>query len=343
MLRQSTRLPMIASMYTPRPKCTATDYINFIIASPKLFSCTEAAKVQPEVPDSPAHDAFTRLLLRLEPDPQALWEEARPMVHREGGLLVLDDSTLDKPYARSIDLVTRHWSGKHHAVVRGINLTTLLWTDGDRHVPCDYRIYDMTKDGLTKNDHFRAMALAAHERGFAPECVAFDGWYSSLENLKLIRGLGWRWLTRLKINRQVNLDRQGAKAVGETAIEAGGTVVHLRGYGLIRVFRIVSKDGGTEHWATDDLAMDELTRLKLAERTWAIENYHRGLKQCCGVERCQARSGRAQRNHIGMAIRAFLRLERHFYATGVSWYESKAKIIRGAIRAYLVNPLYVLS
>ena len=74
-----------------------------------------------------------------------------------------------------------------------------------------------------------------------------------------------------------------------------------------------------------------------------IENYHRGLKQCCGVERCQARAGRAQRNHIGMAIRAFLRLERHFYATGVSWYEAKARIVRGAIRAYIAKPLYGLS
>ena len=110
------------------------------------------------------------------------------------------------------------------------------------------------------------MLRAATERGFAPECVAFDGWYSSLENLKAIRGLGWRWLTRLKANRQVNLDRQGNKAVGATAIAAGGTVVHLEGYGLIRVFRIVSRDGDTEHWATNDLAMDELTRLGLAER-----------------------------------------------------------------------------
>ena len=187
------------------------------------------------------------------------------------------------------------------------------------------------------------MLREAKQRGFAPDCVAFDGWYGSLDNLKLIRGLGWRWLTRLKINRRVNLDRQGSKAVGETAIQAGGTVVHLQGYGLIRVFRIVSKNGDTEHWATDDLEMDDLTRLGLAERTWAIENYHRGLKQCCGVERCQARAGRAQRNHIEMSIRAFLRLERHFYNTGISWYEAKAKIIRGAIRAYLLKPLYVLS
>ena len=294
-------------------KCQDTDYIDFLIASPKTFSCTEAAEVQPPAPDAPSHDAFTRLLRRIEPDPETLWQEARPLVHRNGGLLVLDDSTLDKPYAKTIELVGRHWSGKHHAVVRGINLITLLWTDGDRSIPCDYRLYDKPNDCLTKNDHFLAMIHTAAARGFAPECVAFDGWYSSLENLKALRGLGFRWLTRLKSNRLVNLDRQGSQAVAATAIAATGTVVHLQGYGLIRVFRIVSRDGDTEHWATDDLAMDELTRLTHAERSWGIENYHRGLKQCCGVERSPARSARAQRNHIGMAIRAFLRLEHHFY------------------------------
>jgi DDE superfamily endonuclease len=329
-------------MYASTPKCRDTDYIDFLIASPKAFCCTEAAAVQPESPDPPAHDAFTRLLQRLEPDPQTLWQEARPLVHRAAGVLVLDDSTLDKPYARKIELVGRHWSGKHKAVVRGINLITLVWTDGDRQIPCDYRLYDKAKDHLTKNDHFRAMVQAAHDRGFAPECVLFDSWYSGLENLKAIRGYGWRWLTQLKVNRNVNLQRQGLRAVSQTAIASGGTVVHLEGYGLIRVFKIVSRDRDIEYWATNDLEMDELERLRLADRYWAVENYHRGLKQCCGVERAQVRSSRAQRNHIGLAIRAFLRLEYHFYMTGVSWYEATARIIRSAVRAYIANPLYRL-
>src|SRR4030081_1413384 len=158
------------ALMTNDVKCRDTDYIDFLVASPKSFSCTEAAKVQPESRDAPAHDAFTRLLRRLEPDPETLWAEARPLVHRKGGVLVLDDSTLDKPYATKIDLVTRHWSGKHHAVVRGINLTTLLWTDGDRQIPCDYRLYEKAKDQLSKNDHFRAMLGTARPRGFAPDC-----------------------------------------------------------------------------------------------------------------------------------------------------------------------------
>jgi hypothetical protein len=79
----------------------------------------------------------------MNPDNDALWQEAEPMVKKDKGLLVLDDSTLDKPYAQKIPLVYRHGSGKHHDVVKGINLLTLLWTDGDKHVPCDHRLYDL--------------------------------------------------------------------------------------------------------------------------------------------------------------------------------------------------------
>jgi putative transposase len=144
------------------PKCNEEDYINFLVATPKVCSATEAARVQPESPDPAAHDAYTRLLQRLEPNPATLWQEAQGQVTLAQGLLVFDDSTLDHLYARKIELVVRHWSGKHHAVVRGINLMTLLWTDGDRHVPCDYRIFDKQRDGLSKNDHFEAVMQEAH-------------------------------------------------------------------------------------------------------------------------------------------------------------------------------------
>jgi hypothetical protein len=153
-----------------------------------------------------AHDAITRLLHRMEPSTEQLWQEAQPQVQLNQGVLVIDDSTLDKWYAAKMELVTRHWSGKHGRVVQGINLITLLWTQGDRHIPLDYRFYERCVDGATKNDHFRSMLATAKERGFAPRCVVFDGWYSGLDNLKLIRGCGWIWLTRLKRNRQVNPD-----------------------------------------------------------------------------------------------------------------------------------------
>ena len=106
---------------------------------------------------------------------------------------------------------------------------------------------------------------------------------------------------------------------------------------------IAGLPSSVEQGATNDLEMGELTRLELAEQVWAVEEYHRGLKQYCGVERCQARGHTAQRNHVGLAIRALLRLEWHRYSTGVSWAEAKARIIRPAVRDYLARPLYVLS
>ncbi|WP_200155252.1 hypothetical protein [Chromatium okenii] len=109
------------------------DYIQFLIATPRTYSCTEAAKVSPKLNSPPAHDSFTRLLTRLEPDFKALWEEVAPEIVKNSGALVIDDSTLNKLYANKMDLVYHHWSGKHHAAVKGINLVNLLWTDGDSY------------------------------------------------------------------------------------------------------------------------------------------------------------------------------------------------------------------
>jgi putative transposase len=325
------------------PKCKEEDYINFLIGTPKVCSATEAERVQPEQEDQVAHDAYTRLLHRVEPDAEKLWQESEPQVDKGSGILVLDDTTLDKPYAKKIELVSKHWSGKHHAVVKGINLITLLWTDGDRHLPCDYRIYDKANDKLTKNDHFQHMLQEAYKRAFQPECVVFDSWYSALPNLKLIRSFGWTWLTRLKENRQVNPDRSGLRAISKVEIAPSGTIVHLEGYGLIKVFKIAVTHDNIEYWATNDLQMSDLQRVKVAGFSWTIENYHRGIKQFCGVERAMVRAARAQRNHIGLALRAFLRFESHCFRTGISWFEAKHSIIRNAVRAYIANPIYFLT
>ncbi len=102
-------------------------------------------------------------------------------------------------------------------------------------------------------------------------------------------------------------------------------------------------NGNEEHWATNDLEKSQLERLALPEKSWGIEQYHRSIKQLYGVEKCQARTAKAQRNRITLALHAFLRLETYSYATGYSWFEAKMQIVRDAIRAYLAKPLYLLQ
>ena len=180
-------------------------------------------------------------------------------------------------------------------------------------------------------------------RGFAPTSVCFDSWYSSLENLKAVRAQGWHFLTRLKHNRQVNPDESGNVAVDTLGIAEEGMQVHLKGFGFIRVFRTVAPDGDAEFWATSRLEMSAPERAALERQCFAIENYHRGLKQCCGVERAQVRAADAQKRHIIFAVRAFVRLEAHRLRSGLSWYAAKASIVREAIRAYLTKPTVCLD
>jgi putative transposase len=324
-------------------QCTDLDYINFLIASPNIYSCTEASRCYSFTPDSPSHDCFTRLLQKQPSDTEPLWNEVRKLIKPKKGYLIVDDTTLDKPYSEKIGFLRYHWSGKHHRSVKGIVLITLLWTDGNKIIPVDFRIYDIEKDEKTKNDHFRDMLDKAKERGFEPKCVMFDTWYASIKNLKAIKKKKWHFLTRLKSNRLVNPDNTKNIPLETIDIPPKGIVVHLKGYDFVKVFRIVSKNEDTQYWATNMLDIDESEREDLGNESWKIEEYHRGIKQFCGVEKCQARKKESQRAHIMLSLRAFLRLEIQRFKNGTSWFESKMKIHRVAVIAYLNKPKYNLN
>jgi len=155
--------------------------------------------------------------------------------------------------------------------------------------------------------------------------------------------LGWHFLTRLKSNRQIRVSGGSLQAVSEAGLCGGdGTIVWLKGFGQIKVFRVRATDGTSEYWATSLEEMTEAERETQAKSAWRIEMYHRALKQQCLIERAQCRRLRPVLNHIGLCIRAFVRLESHSFRERISWIEAKTSIIRDAVRAYLANPRYLL-
>ena len=208
-------------------------------------------------------------------------------------------------------------------------------------MPVDYRVFDKNRDGKTRNDHFAEMLFEAYQRGFNPALVCFDSWYASIDNLKLVRSVGWHFLTRLKSNRQIRVHQGKLQAVSEAGLGGGdGTIVWLKGFGEIKVLRVRATDGASQYRATSLLRMSEAEREKFALAAWRIEMYHRGLKQQCLIERAQCRRLRPVLNHIGLCIRAFVRLESQGSREKKSWMEGKTGIIREAVRGYLSNPLY---
>lgn len=80
------------------PKVSDIDYIQFLIAAQRVYTCTEAARCVATA----SHDAYTRLLSRQPPDTAALWQEVEPLVQKTHGLLVID--------AACWSLMIRRWT-----------------------------------------------------------------------------------------------------------------------------------------------------------------------------------------------------------------------------------------
>ena len=64
------------------------------------------------------------------------------------------------------------------------------------------------------------------------------------ENLKLIANQGWFVFN--SSDRLVNPDGTGNRPIKEIHIPQGGIVVHLRGFGFVKVFRTASQDGSSD-------------------------------------------------------------------------------------------------
>ncbi len=305
--------------------CSKDLYRTFLQVTATRYSALSLAEV---APIELSHDAVSRWLKDAKCQPKDIWETARPDVVGKRGILIADDTVIDKSRSDKIELVQWQYSGTEHDVIKGIGMVNLLWVGEDQLVmPADVRIYHPPEDGKTKNDHLREMLVKAKQRGIVPDAVVADSWYSSLDNVKAIRDLGWTWVMGLRKNRVVN---RGEK-LQDLTIPEEGLRVHLRGYGWITVYRLVAKNCRTDYMGTN---MAEPTREKvkhLVKLRWSIEVYHRELKQTVGLERCQSRNGRAQRNHIGLSVMSWIQKARLRKVQATSMYQQQWEVIKEAI------------
>lgn len=312
-------------------------YANFLISNHNRYSGVELERVTPVL--DMHHDAVSRWLASAKYTPSDLWNQVKGIVNKEAGYLVCDDSLLDKRFSRKNELAHVQYSGNEHGLVNGISLVNLLWTDAEEIIPVDYRVYDKERDDKTKNDHFQDMLNRAKKRGFSPRYVLMDAWYGSIENLAHIRKLNWHFMTNLKSNRQVSIVKNVYVAVSDLDFsDEQAKKVWLKGYGYVLIRRIVATNGDTAYVATSDLNLTEKDGfLDHWQHRWNIEEFHRGLKQTTGIEKCYSTRASSQKTHIFASFVAFIKLEVRRLREKISWYEQKALISRSATRLYLAN------
>ena len=312
-------------------------YCQFLLGAQNNFTMTAMADLSGGL----THDKINRWASETKLTPRILWKYTEPLItkNKDDGYVIVDDTIIEKDRGKEIALTSTHFSSSDKKYVNGINLTSLIWNNGKSSIPFDYRVYAPAVDGKTKNDHFREMLSNCHKKGFNPKAVLMDSWYSGVDNLKAIDSFGWTWITELKKNRIINHNEK----LENINIPKEGLKVHLRAYGFVKIIKRVVTDNHLGYLATNniDFSADDISNGYA--RRCKIEEYHRALKQITGIEECQARIGRIQKNHIFCSILAFIALEAKRLKDGISWYQSKYQIVKNAIKTYLKSPTIKLD
>lgn len=77
------------------------------------------------------------------------------------------------------------------------------------------------------------------------------------------------------------------------------------------------------------------------KKRWEIEVYHRELKQTCSLEHCQARTSRAQRNHIVLSVLSWIKQADLRRKNHLSFYQQQWSTIKHAIAQQLKYELTI--
>ena len=318
-----------------RSLCSKGLYATFLKVTAQRYSALSLSEVSPT---ELSHDSISRWLESAHCQPKDIWEKAKTHIVGGSGVIIADDTILNKSRSEKIELVRWQYSGTEHDIVRGIGMLNMLWVDEENQVcPMDVRIYEPKEDGKTKNDHFRELLIQAKRREVTPVAVIADSWYSSLDNLKAIRNLGWNFVMGLRKNRSVNKKEK----LEDLIIPEEGLLVHLRGYGWITVFRFVSSNRRTDYIGTNIQNPTRQQIKSLVRKRWEIEVFHRELKQTCGLEHCQSRNGRAQRNHIVLSVLSWIKTADVRRNNNFTFYQQQWDTIKQAIAQQLKYELTI--
>jgi hypothetical protein len=329
-------------------RVTRLDYCQFLLSSRINYTLTYFA----EHTERFSHDAANRYLRGEKITARMVWENVREQVKPSAqGYLLFDDTVLDHNHSFEIELVRRQYSGNAHGIIKGIGVVTCVYVnpEPDRFRIIDYRIYDPQRDGKSKLDHVREMLVnAVSKKRLSFRTVLMDSWYAERRLMRLVEELGKVYYCPLKSNRRI--DESDGQRPYQRMDELSwndheqqhGKLVHLKDFPKdhrVRLFRLVFSTERTDYVVTNDLAQDDAQVAQEAcALRWKIEQFHRESKQLTGIERCQCRKARSQRNHIGCAILVWVRLKQVAEETARTIYRVKHDLLADYMRQQLRSP-----
>ena len=299
-----------------------------------------------------SHDTINRYLRGEKLTPRLLWDNVEYFIQLdEDGSIIFDDTVIDKNFSNRIEIVRRQYSGKEHRVLRGIGLISCVYVNGKtgEFWVVDYRIYDPDGEGKTKLDHVADMLRNLVYRKQLPFArVLMDSWYAAQKLMTLIEQLGKIYYCPLKRNRLV--DDSGGTEKYRQIEQLGwskeerqqGKLIKIKNFPKdkkVKLFRVTVSTDRTDYIVTNDLSQNSTDEVqKVNAVRWKVEEFHRAVKQLTGIESCQCRKARIQRNHIACAILAWTHLKRLAALTAQTIYQLQYQWLSNSLIEELKHP-----
>jgi hypothetical protein len=107
----------------------------------------------------------------------------------------------------------------------------------------------------------------------------------------------------------------------------------------VKLFRVTVSSNRTEYVATNDLTQSSTNEVKYqCSFRWKVEQFHREIKQLTGIESCQCRQARIQKNHLACALVVWTFLNKVAQTVSQTMYQLKANLLSDYLRQELKYP-----
>lgn len=324
-------------------------YSEFLLSSQVNYTLTYYAAHKDDI----SHDKIKRYLENDKLTPSLLWEHvSQEIVFNPNGRLIFDDTVLDKKYSHKIETAYLQYSGNCKKFIQGIGVVTCVYynPDCDKYWAIDYRIFDKKNDGKSKLDHVSDMLKSAiYSKSLPFESVLMDTWYATINIMYAIHHYEKTFYCPIKMNRLVSCTDKEYHHIPLKELEWSdddlkfGQLIHLNKMNKdfhVKLFRI-SGTNRTDFVVTNDSSQNASNAVqKELGMRWKVEELHRELKQVTGIQSCQCRKQRIQRNHIACSFLVWARLKNLAYKSLDTIYAIKQNLLDDYMKAQLRSPVF---
>jgi hypothetical protein len=340
-------------MARPKTQFSKLDYCQYLLSTQTNYTLTNYAEHKTKV----SHDLVNLFLKTEHLTASDVWRHVKSnIIQSPHGYIVFDDTVLDKSHSRKIDSVRWQYSGNVHQVIRGIGLLNCIYINPEtkQFWVIDYRVFDPDKDGKTKVQHLQEMLNnVVHHKHLSFKTVLMDTWYANHQLMLHIHDLGKLFYCPIRKNRLIRisgceLPYQNVRELSWNENQLSqGQLIQLKNMPChipLKLFSVAISSDRTDFIVTNDVNQScaDDTKTICAIR-WYIEQFHREIKQLTGIEKCQCRNQRIQRNHIACAMHVWIFLKKIAYQTKQTIYQIKKNLMKNYLIQELHNPSLLMS